>query len=364
MTGYAVALAAWPLPQHPLRPERNPVRSADIVEDNGSMGLFLVTGGCGFIGSHLCDTLIASGASVRVLDDLSTGSPDNLSPKAEMLQGSVTDPDTVEAAMQNVEGCFHLAAIASVERSTRDWLGAHRTNLSGAIAVFDAARRIGRRPVPVVYASSAAVYGDCQDLPIRETAAARPRSAYGADKLGCELHARVASEVYGVPTIGLRFFNVYGPRQHPSSPYSGVISNFCGRLLHGEPIEIFGDGRQTRDFVFVGDVVTALLAAMNAKIARPAVFNVCSGTRTSVRDLARLIGELCGREPEIRFRSARPGEIAHSWGDCSLVRRSLALPATTVLSRGLEITLSWMASALRGRARIREEALPATVMSR
>ncbi|HZU91423.1 MAG TPA: NAD-dependent epimerase/dehydratase family protein [Stellaceae bacterium] len=328
------------------------------------MGLFLVTGGCGFIGSHLCDALIAGGASVRVLDDLSTGSPDNVSPKATILQGSVSDPDMVEAAMRDVEGCFHLAAIASVERSTRDWLGAHRTNLSGTIAVFDAARRVGRRPIPVVYASSAAVYGDCQDLPLREAAAARPRSAYGADKLGCELHARIAGEVYGVPTVGLRFFNVYGPRQPPSSPYSGVISNFCGRLLYGEPIEIFGDGRQTRDFVFVGDVVTALRAAMCAKIERPAVFNVCSGRQTSVGDLARLVGALCGHEPEIRFRPARLGEIAHSWGDCSLARRSLALPEPIELSRGLEITLSWMANTLRTRPRTREEALPAALMLR
>jgi UDP-glucose 4-epimerase len=322
------------------------------------MGLFLVTGGCGFIGSHLCEALIKGGAAVRILDDLSTGSPDNAPPEAAILQGSVADPEIVEAAMAGVEGCFHLAAIASVERSTHEWLDAHRTNLSGTIAVFDAARRAGRRPIPVVYASSAAVYGECRSLPITEAAEARPRSAYGADKLGCELHARIASEVYGVPTVGLRFFNVYGPRQHPSSPYSGVISRFCRRLLRGEPIEVYGDGGQTRDFVFVGDVVRALLAAMRSNTGRPAVFNICSGTRTSVLGLARLIGELCGREPEIHFRPRRPGEIAHSWGDCGLARRALALPAPVALREGLEMTLSWMAAIDRAGARAEGDLLP------
>ncbi|MBV8334158.1 MAG: NAD-dependent epimerase/dehydratase family protein, partial [Alphaproteobacteria bacterium] len=139
-----------------------------------------------------------------------------------------------------------------------------------------------------------------------------------------------------------------GPRQHPLSPYSGVISRFCDRLRRGEPIEIFGDGRQTRDFVFVGDVVKALLAAMNTEMRRPAVFNVCSGTQTSVERLAAVIGELCGREPEILFRPARRGEIVHSWGDCGLARRWLALPDPTDLSSGLAATLAWMAAAVRG----------------
>ena len=323
------------------------------------MGRYLVTGGCGFIGSHLCEALIEAGADVRILDDLSTGSPDNVPQEAVILRGSVADREAVEAAMEDVEGCFHLAAIASVERSACDWLGAHRTNLSGTITVFDAARRVRGRPIPVVYASSAAVYGDCNSLPLRETVEERPRSAYGADKLGCELHARVACEVHGVPTTGLRFFNVYGPRQHPLSPYSGVISRFCDRLRRGVPIEVFGDGRQTRDFVFVKDVVTALLAAMRKDARRPAVYNICSGTQVSVLGLARLIGALCGREPEIRFRPARPGEIAHSWGDCSLARRVLALPDPMDLRTGLDATLSWMEAADRAAAEVEGAWLPA-----
>jgi UDP-glucose 4-epimerase len=322
------------------------------------MGRYLVTGGCGFIGSHLCEALIEAGAGVRILDDLSSGSPDNVPRDAEILRGSVADPDAVAAAMKGMDGCFHLAAIASVERSARDWFGAHRTNLSGTIVVLDAARRARGRPIPVVYASSAAVYGDCNSLPLREKVAASPRSAYGADKLGCELHARVACEVYGVPTTGFRLFNVYGPRQHPLSPYSGVISRFCDRLRRGEPIEVFGDGRQTRDFVYVTDVVQGLLAAMRRGSGRAAVFNLCSGTQISVLALARLIGELCGREPEFRFRPARSGDIVHSRGDCSLARRVLALPDPVDLRAGLAATLSWMAATERAGVPAEGEWLP------
>ena len=308
------------------------------------MATYLVTGGCGFIGSHLCEALLRDGAEVRVLDDLSSGSLGNLPPGVEMVRGDVADAAAVQAAMRGVEGCFHLAAVASVERSRHDWLGTHRTNRSGAIAVFDTARRAGSRPVPVVYASSAAVYGDCASLPIREDAEKHPSSAYAADKYGCELHARIACELHGVPAIGLRFFNVYGPRQDPASPYSGVISIFCDRLRRGQPIDVFGDGSQTRDFIFVEDVVTALLAAMQRRPAAPAVFNICSGRQTSVLELAQAIGRLCGRTPEIRHHPRRTGEIVHSCGDGSAARRRLALLPATDLRIGLWATLSWMES--------------------
>ena len=308
------------------------------------MAIYLVTGGCGFIGSHLCEALVRRGDSVRVLDDLSTGTPANLPEGVALVRGSVADPELVNSVMQDVSGCFHLAAIASVERSTRDWFGSHRTNLSGAIAVFDAARKTGcGTPIPVVYASSAAVYGNSEDLPLREKTQARPRSAYGADKYGCELHAKVASHLYGVPTVGLRFFNVYGPRQDPTSPYSGVISIFCSRIQAGFPVEVFGDGSQTRDFVFVTDVVEALLASMDHIRDGSAVFNVCTGNATTVLELAQLVAELCEREPDVHFRPIRPGEIAHSIGSTSLLRRHLALPEFLNLRCGLKKTLSWMA---------------------
>ncbi len=263
------------------------------------MALYLVTGGAGFIGSHLVDALLARGDVVRVLDDLSTGKRENLDPRAMLTVGDVADAAVVAGAMQGVDGCFHLAAVASVELGNRDWLGTHRTNLTGAITIFDAARRARPdRTVPVVYASSAAVYGDTPDLPLAESAATRPLSAYGADKLGCELHGRVAATVHGVRNAGCRFFNVYGPRQDPGSPYSGVISIFFNRIGRGQGITIFGDGGQTRDFIYVADVVEALLTTMGMKsgagIARRArvqrvhrqddlAFGACRGDRPGVR---------------------------------------------------------------------------------
>ena len=307
------------------------------------MATFLVTGGCGFIGSHLCEALVARRDCVRVLDDLSTGAIENLPAGLELYRGSVAEPELVRSAMEDVAGCFHLAAIASVERSTQDWFGSHRTNLSGTVAVFDSSRKMARsRPIPIVYASSAAVYGDCQELPLKEDMPVRPRSAYGADKYGCELHARVAAEVYGVPTVGLRLFNVYGPRQDPASPYSGVISIFCDRIRRGLPLNVFGDGSQTRDFVFIEDVVRAFIAAMDQLHDGANVFNVCTGQSTSVLELANLVGELCGSEPQILFQPSRSAEIPHSLGDGRLLSRRLALSTSVTLRSGLTRTLSWM----------------------
>ena len=204
---------------------------------------WLVTGGCGFIGSHLVEALLRRGERVRILDDLSTGRRHDVLAGAEIIVGDVADPVAVARAMDGVDGCFHLAAIASVQRCNEDWLGTHRTNLTGAITVFDAARTARRdAPVPVVYASSAAVFGDNPETPLAETATLRPLSAYGADKLGCELHGRVAWNVHGVPTTGLQFFNVYGPRQDPSSPYSGVIAIFADRIADGRTVEILATG--------------------------------------------------------------------------------------------------------------------------
>jgi UDP-glucose 4-epimerase len=217
------------------------------------VGRYLVTGGCGFIGSHLVDALCGRGHTVRILDDLSTENFAYKPPNVEFVRGDVAEPRIVLQAMRGVEGCFHLAAVASVERGNSDWLGTHRTNLTGTVAVFDAARRGNpKERIPVVFASSAAVYGGNPDIPLSEDATPRPLSAYGADKLGCELHGSVASHVHRVPTCGLRFFNVYGPRQDPTSPYSGVISIFCNRLKARRGITVYGDGHQTRDFIYVG----------------------------------------------------------------------------------------------------------------
>ncbi len=307
------------------------------------MAAYLVTGGCGFIGSHLVEALLGAGHGVKILDDLSTGHLSNVPAAAEVVVGDVADPSEVERALAGCEGCFHLAAVASVERSVQDWLGTHRTNATGTVTVLDAARR---RRVPVVYASSAAVFGDNPDVPLSESSATRPQSAYGADKLASELHARVARLVHGVPTVGMRFFNVYGPRQDPRSPYSGVISIFCDRLLQGREITIFGDGGQIRDFVYVGDVVKALLLAMDRLPIDPAVFCVASGHGTTVRELAGTIARLCNATLKVQHAPPRAGEIRTSIGDPTAARHQLGFIAATTLEEGLASTLSHLREGL------------------
>jgi UDP-glucose 4-epimerase len=296
---------------------------------------FLVTGGCGFIGSHLVDALIAAGHRVRILDDLSSGKRANVPAAAEVVVGDVTDSAAVRGAINGADGCFHLAAIASVARANADWLGTHRVNLAGAITVLDAARA---RRTPVVYASSAAVYGDNPDVPLTEDAVTRPLSAYGADKLGCELHGRVAWHVHRVPNTGVRLFNIYGPRQDPRSPYSGVISIFADRVRQGAPIEIHGDGGQTRDFVFVGDAVAHLVAAMG-KVGEAAVYNVCTGRATSVGALADAIEAAAGKRVERRTIAARAGDIRASIGNPARARAGLGVAAQMPLADGLKATL-------------------------
>jgi UDP-glucose 4-epimerase len=284
---------------------------------------------------------VARGDRVTVVDDFSTGHRRNLPDDVVVMEGDVADPALMRKAVEGADGCFHLAAIASVERGVTDWLGTHRTNLSGTITLFDALRSIGAR-VPVVYASSAAVYGDSSDAPITEEALCRPLSAYGADKLGCELHARVASVVHGIPTVGLRFFNVYGPRQDPSSPYSGVISIFCERIGRGLPIDIFGDGLQTRDFIYVDDVVNGLLGAMELPPSGWSVFNLCTGRATSISDLAQAIAAISGKELDPRYCLPRAGEVRHSIGVAGQARAKLGLHETTQLQHGLRRVLEWM----------------------
>ncbi|WP_271274204.1 NAD-dependent epimerase/dehydratase family protein [Aliamphritea hakodatensis] len=301
---------------------------------------YLVTGGCGFIGSHLCDSLLEKGYEVRVLDDLSTGCVGNLPDEAELIIGDVANPEVVRAAMQGVAGCFHLAAVASVERSSTDWVGCHRINQQGTVNVLDAARTANNgKPVPVVYASSAAIYGDNASVPLSEDALPRPISAYGADKLGSEHHARVAWLVHGVPTVGMRFFNVYGPRQDPHSPYSGVISIFIDRIIKGIPLTVFGDGKQTRDFIFVTDVVRFLVAAMMNHRQEAAVFNVSTGQMSSILQLSQTLKLVAGSESVIRFEPARTGDIASSLGDPGKAVARFGLRAKVDLGLGLMLTL-------------------------
>ncbi len=275
------------------------------------MPLFLVTGGAGFIGSHLVDRLLSLAHQVRVIDDLSSGRLENLSGEAELVQADIRDAKALESAFQGVSGCFHLAAIASVQRSVEAPRETADVNLMGTVGVFEAACRAG---VPVVYASSAAVYGANDDLPLKEQAFPQPLSPYAADKLSNELYARSLGATRNWPNYGLRFFNVYGPRQNPHSPYSGVVSIFLQKAIDGQHLTIYGDGSQSRDFIHVRDVTRFLVAAMDKASSSAPVVNVCTGRSTSVSELAEMLVERYG------------GRIVHEPGRSGDIRRSLGSP--------------------------------------
>ncbi len=306
-------------------------------------GTILVTGGCGFIGTHLCHALVNAGQRVRVLDDLSTGRAGGIPEAAELIVGDVADPVAVGEAMAGVDGIVHLAAIASVARCNDDWVASHRTNLTGTLTIMAAARAAAPVPLPVVWASSAAIYGAARALPIGERTAPAPLSPYGADKLGGELHGAAAADLFGIANTALRFFNVYGPGQDPHSPYSGVISIFADRLSRGEGIRIDGDGGQTRDFVYVGDVVRALDTALDRlmrrrRLRREAAFdavNVCTGRPVTIAVLAETLRALTGSRGSIAYGAPRPGDIRDSVGDASRMHRLLGLRAETRLEDGL-----------------------------
>ena len=313
------------------------------------MTRYLITGGAGFIGSHLAESLIASGHAVRVLDNFFSGRMDNLPASVELIRGDVTRQEAVSGALEGVDGCFHLAAIASVEYCRKDWLRSHAVNLSGAITVFDEVRKAQSRSgsiVPIVYASSAAVYGNTSQIPISEETPTGPVNAYGVDKLGCEMHAAVGGRIHDLAVVGLRFFNIYGPRQDPNSPYSGVVSIFSRRILEGSPIEIHGDGTQLRDFVYVADAVRALRLAMRLAVPRePQVFNVCTGAGTRIGELAQIIAQVRGVPFAPRYVPSRIGDVQVSIGDPRKARRDLDFAAEIGLAQGLTQTLAAMSPA-------------------
>lgn len=300
---------------------------------------YLVTGGCGFIGSHLVDSLERAGDQIRVLDDLSTGHRENISSAVELVVGDASDPQLIRDCMEGIDGCFHLAAVASVQKSVERWVDCHRTNQTSTVAVLEAARGDGRDMKPVVFASSAAIYGASTHLPLSEDERPAPLSAYGADKLGCELHGAVAGRLFGMTVTALRFFNVYGPRQDSSSPYSGVISIFANRIARGETITVFGDGLQRRDFVYVGDVVRALRASMARKTRGFQVFNVCSGHATTLLELAATLMRVADRDVQIQHGESRPGDIRLSLGDPSRLAAAFGILAQESLETGLQLTL-------------------------
>lgn len=300
------------------------------------MARYLVTGGCGFIGSHLVEALIADGNAVRIVDNHSTGASQLAPSGVELISGDVRNREDVRAATAGINGCFHLAAVASVVRCNEDWLRSHLTNLSATVAIFEAARR----RFPVVYASSAAVYGDNPNVPLAESERLRPLSAYGVDKAACEMHARVGATVHGLASVGLRFFNVYGPRQRPGNPYSGVISVFLHQLRQGNPLTIHSDGRQSRDFIYVADVVSALRLAMRRLERTPdtpfaGVYNVCTGTETTVLDLADLMMQAAGSRVPLDRAPSRPGDVRRSVGSPQRAGEELGFISTVAMDLGL-----------------------------
>lgn len=308
--------------------------------------LAVVTGGAGFIGSHTVDRLIAAGHHVVVLDDFRTGKRANLAQHAGSDRLTVVACDVshgifaalapLTARLGAVERIVHLAAQVSVVHSVDNPLVDMQVNYGGTLHVLEYARAHGVRKV--VFASSAAVYGDVVEMPVHEDIVKRPVSPYGIDKLASELALDYYAAVHGVPATWLRFFNVYGPRQDPGSPYSGVISIFADRARAGRPLVIFGDGGQTRDFVYVGDVVSAIVAALADGNDR-LVANVGTGSEVTVLQLARTIVELCGNKSTIDHAPARAGEIVKSRARVDRLRDALGVVARTPLVDGLRETL-------------------------
>jgi UDP-glucose 4-epimerase len=296
------------------------------------MADYLITGGCGFIGAHLANNLAEEGHYVRVLDNLSTGNEDILNEECDLVVGDVTDGVLVHQCMKGMDGCFHLAAVTSAKKLTGNSMGMHQTNLSGSINVLDAACE---ENTPVVYASSSAVYGDNAELLLKEQDRLCPLTAYGADKVGSELHARVAALVHGLPTTGLRFFNVYGPGQSPTLPDSGVVSVFVDRLLRGKAVHIYGDGEQIRDFIYVGDAVRFLRKAMDKVGSGPPIYNVCTGEPVSINQLARSAMSILNVNIPVVYEPSRKGDTRGFVGDPSLAGQYIRASAHYRLAEGL-----------------------------
>jgi UDP-glucose 4-epimerase len=314
----------------------------------------LVTGGAGFIGSHAVDRLVGAGCRVIVLDDFSTGRRDNLARWAGDRRVAIVEADVAEdltgplAAATRFDVIVHLAARAAAARSVEDPLDDLRVNYAGTARILEYARQIGVRRV--IFASSSAVYGNDVELPTPEEAAMRPLSPYGVNKLASERLLDCYGSSWGLSWTALRFFNVYGPRQHPGSPYSGVISIFARQALAGEPLTINGDGRQTRDFVFVDDVVRALVDVCLRDVASAAIINLGTGVETSIDGLARLLLELSGGESELRHGPSRAGDIRRSVARVDRASEFLGYQPEVALRDGLRKTLEWIRGPRSGRA--------------
>jgi len=302
---------------------------------------YLITGGAGFIGSHLAEELLRQGANVRVLDDFSTGKRRNLEHlhSLDLLEGDVGDLGTCRGAMAGVDYVLHQAAVASVPRSVEDPLATNQTNVTGTLNVLIAARdaRVRR----VVFAGSSAIYGNGPQSPKREDLAPEPISPYAVQKLAAEQYCRAFHQLYGLETVTTRYFNVFGPRQDPGSPYSGVISLFAAAILEGRSPVIHGDGEQTRDFTYVANVVDGVLRACHTPAAAGQVFNLATGTSASLNELLLMMGRLSGAAVLPTYGPPRDGDVRHSAADISRASAALDYTPRVSLEKGLAETLTW-----------------------
>jgi UDP-glucose 4-epimerase len=306
------------------------------------MANWLVTGGAGFIGSHLAEALIARGDTVRVADSFITGNRRNLAVldgRAELVEGDLADASVAARAVAGMEYVLHQAAIPSVPRSVQDPLTSHRANIDATLQVLLAARAAGVRRV--VYAASSSAYGDTPTLPKHEDMPTSPLSPYALQKLVGEQYMQLFTALYGLETVSIRYFNVFGPRQDPSSPYSGVIALFVTALLAGKAPTITGDGAQTRDFTYIANVVDGVLRAATAPDASGEVINVATGQQISIKELAETLATIIGVSIPPVHTPARAGDVRDSLADISKARRLLGYEPTVGLEEGLRRTVEW-----------------------
>lgn len=306
-------------------------------------GIALITGGAGFVGSHIATALVDAGARVRVVDNLSTGYLKNLrhiESKVDFIEGSVADAATLRRALTDVELVFHQAAIPSVPRSVDRPIESHDASVNATFALLLAAR--DQKVRRLVYAASSSAYGDQPELPKREDMRPAPLSPYAVGKLVGEYYGQVFTNVYGLETVSLRYFNVFGPRQDPSSQYSGVISRFMSALVKGEQPIIYGDGGQSRDFTFVSNVVDANMRAADSPNAVGKVMNVANGRQVTLNELLEIMKKVTGRSAvTARYEPVRVGDVRHSLADISLARSLLGYEPKVGLEEGLRLTLDW-----------------------
>jgi UDP-glucose 4-epimerase len=303
---------------------------------------YLVTGGAGFIGSNTVDELVRRGHSVVVLDDLSSGKEDNLVEtrnKITLIKGSITDIETVRKAMYEAEYVLHIAARTSVPRSVKDPIETNKVNIEGTLNVLVAAKEL--KVKRVVFAASSSAYGETPTLPKVETMEPQPISPYGVTKYVGELYAQTFGRCYGLENVALRYFNIFGPRQDPGSPYSGVLAKFCTAFLEDTQPVVFGDGEQTRDFTYVDNAVQANLLACEAPNVSGKVFNVGVGGRVSLNDVLHELGKITGKTPEVKYDSPRDGDIRDSQADISQAREFLGYAPQITFEDGLARTFEW-----------------------